>query len=218
MTRKLLFILFTLLPIALPVAAESYIQERDLLQRDDPITSLVTALRPFPQASDFSSFITLNPEALTSLLPNDTTGGVTLLVPSNTAFSTYQTKYGVSLASISQDQVRTVLQYHVLVAPLNSTDFKQATNGLTVPTFLTDQQYNNRSAGPALLAEFGKNANGQVLYFSKDPISSSSKVRVRVRQSQSGDTTNVRAGVSEVTTLDVIDGKWEGGTFQIVNE
>jgi hypothetical protein len=208
---------FALSQTAFPALATN-IKERSLLQRDDPVTSLVGALAQYPQVSGFSSFITLNPGAFDSLLPNNTNTGVTVLVPSNTALTTYESKYGVALANLPQDKIHAFLQYLVLVAPLTSANFSKASNGLIVPTLLTDTQYNNRSAGEELLNEFGKNSNGQVLYFSPDTIPTSKKMLVRVRQSQTGLATNVRAGVSEVTTIDVIDGKWSGGTFQIVNE
>jgi hypothetical protein len=84
---------------------------------------------------------------------------------------------------------------------------------------LTDEQYNNRSAGAALQTQFGKNANGQVLFFSTDSIPSTKKLRVKVRQAQAGGATaNVRAGVSEVAVLELVDGAWDDGIFQIVDQ
>jgi transforming growth factor-beta-induced protein len=192
------------------------------------LSSLRNALDDHQDASTFATYLGTNPPALASLLnPNTSTTGIskyTILVPSNNALTTYQTSTGKSLTSLPASDLSIILKYHVLVAPLTETNFT-VERGITVPTLLTDEQYNNRSAGDQLARAFGaRAASGQVLYFSSEEIASTSaassvfksKRRVLVRQANAG-AVNLRAGAGEIASVDVVDGTWDGGNFQIVS-
>jgi fasciclin domain-containing protein len=198
--RQHTFISLTLLPFTL----------------SQTLYSLTTALEKYPNLSNFTAFLNINPTVFDGLLSGNGSK-FTLLIPSDTAITSYQSSTGSSLSALPQSQILPLLSYHVLSAPIVGTNFTQ--NGLVVPTLLTDEKYNNRTAGPALQAQFGNNANGQVLYFSTEAIPSTRKLRIKVRQAQGGgDTANVRAGVSEVAAVEVVDGVWDGGVFQIVDQ
>lgn len=179
------------------------------------IASLTNALANYTNTKQFSTYLNTNPTAFTTLLsssPAAPGGGLTILIPSDSAISTS----GLSLTSLTPETLAPILSYHVLAAPLTGTNFTQA-KGITVPTLLKDALYNNRSGGAQLESQFGKQAaQGQVLFFSSDPIPTTKKFRVRVRQAGQGGA-NVRAGQSEVANVDIVDGTWDGGRFQIVD-
>jgi hypothetical protein len=98
-------------------------------------------------------------------------------------------------------------------AGLKSTDF-QASGGLTVPTQLKDPQYNNRTAGGQIIATYGPDATGQVVFVNKDPIAAPAKLKVRVL---SGGGASVRAGLAQTANITTIDGVWDGGYFHAVD-
>jgi hypothetical protein len=89
-----------------------------------------------------------------------------------------------------------------MVGDLKSGNFTNP-KGLTVPTLLTGQVYNNRTPGSVLEAGFGNNAGGQVVYIY--PVVSSSAVQVK-------------SGLGTNMTILVIDGVWNNGWFHEVPE
>jgi hypothetical protein len=180
------------------------------------ITSLSAATAQYSQLSKFRNLVTDNPSLLSAVFSSNS--NVTLLIPDDTAFDNYENATGTSLADLSVTSLTNILSYHALVSQVSSTSFAAASSGLTIPSFLTDTEFNNRSAGALLLNQFGNNAKGQVLFFSPKEIASTTKRSVIVRQAanQAG-TTNVRGGLGKVGEIDLIDGQWDGGYFQIVN-
>jgi hypothetical protein len=82
---------------------------------------------------------------------------------------------------------------------------------------LVGEQYNNRSAGAALSANFSNpaSANGQVVFIQSGLQSSSKKFRVRGAGLQS---LVVRSGLSSDANLTALDGIWDGGMFQMIDQ
>lgn len=177
--------------------------------------SLSNALSKHADLSAFNQLLSNYP----SIVDNITAGAdnkITLLVPTNDAFANFlKLSNATDISQLPVKQLLTVFQYHTLDAPLTSTNFSSP-RGLTVPTKLRDELYNLRSPGSALISQFGDEAQGQVLYVSRDTIN---PIKLRVRQSSSsGDNTaNLRAGLGQTAELTAIDGEWDGGYFQSID-
>lgn len=175
---------------------------------------LATAISNYTDLSSFRSALTSFPSLFDSVLPSSPTG-VTVLIPSDDAFQKFLNQTGTELTSLPFSLLVATLQYHVLDAEMTSANFT-APRGVTVPTLLTDQQYNNRSAGAELIDTYGENAaKGQVLFISPDPIS---PARLRVRQPSRRDTNvNLRGGLGQGGVMTAVDGVWTGGYFQVID-
>jgi hypothetical protein len=171
---------------------------------------LATALSSYKQTSIFTSLISGDPQLITQLLTPQPRG-YTILVPTDDAFSRYSQKHGVNVTSLTIPELTSILQYHILAANLTSGNFTQPL-GITVPTLLTTEANNNRTAGAALIEQFGEQAAGQVLFISKD---ATQPAKFRVRQSQ---TISARGGLAESANLDAVDGSFAQGKFQLVDE
>ena len=178
---------------------------------------LSTALSRYPEASTFQGLIDQVPWGISSLLPSGLTpnssNGVTVLIPSNKAFSTFLNASSLpNITSVPLDQLVNILHYHIMAAKMTSANFSSP-DGLIVPTLLKDKKYNNRSAGVELVNQYGADAaQGNVLYVSKDPIN---PVKFRVRQQGSG--VALRGGMGQGATINAVDGAWDLGYFQIVD-
>jgi hypothetical protein len=178
---------------------------------------LSTALSSHPEVSTFRGLIDQVPGGVSSLLPSgisaNSSKGVTVLVPSNTAFSTFLSASNLTnITSVPLNQLVNIMFYHIMYAKLTSANFSSP-NGLIVPTLLKDQQYNNRSAGTELINQYGADAaQGNVLYVSKDPVN---PVRFMVRQQGSG--IALRGGMGKGATMQAVDGAWDLGYFQIID-
>jgi transforming growth factor-beta-induced protein len=179
---------------------------------------LSTALSKYPEVSTFQGLISQVPGGVSSLLPSglspNSSNGVTLLIPSNKAFSTFLNASNLAnITSVPLDQLVNILFYHIMYSKLTSANFSSP-DGLIVPTLLKDQKYNNRSAGTELINQYGADAaQGNVLYISKDPIS---PVKFRVRQQQDSGVA-LRGGMGQGATINAVDGAWDLGYFQIVD-
>ncbi|WQF88718.1 Putative FAS1 domain-containing protein [Colletotrichum destructivum] len=177
--------------------------------------SLSNALSKHADLSAFNQLLSNYP----SIVDNITAGAdnkITLLVPTNDAFANFlKQSNAADISQLPVKQLLTMFQYHTLDAPLTATNFSSP-RGLTVPTKLRDELYNLRSPGSALISQFGDEAQGQVLYVSRDTIN---PIKLRVRQSSSaGDNTaNLRAGLGQTAELTAIDGEWDGGYFQSID-
>jgi transforming growth factor-beta-induced protein len=209
MVQSLGFMLSTAFPLVLVLLPKLAVAQ-----------TLQSAISVYPQCSQFNQILTDHPEISTQLLANAT--NVTVLVPSNSALNKYAIENGQSLdgGDLTNDDILAILQYHVAVKQLKGSDFADTgPQGLTVPTLLTDRDHNNRSAGADLVNAYGAAADGQVLFFSTSPISDGTvSVKVRKFKRQATPSTNVRGGLDGTTNLTIVDGKWTGGLFQIVNE
>ncbi|KAH8912022.1 FAS1 domain-containing protein [Coniochaeta sp. PMI_546] len=179
---------------------------------------LPAALSQYPEVSTFQGLISQVPGGVSSLLPSglspNSTKGVTVLVPSNNAFSNFlNASHLTNITSVPLDQLVNILYYHIMYAKLTSANFS-APNGLIVPTLLKDQLYNNRSAGADLINTYGADAaQGNVLYISKEPIN---PVKFRVRQQQDNSAA-LRGGMGQDGLINAVDGTWDLGYFQIVD-
>jgi uncharacterized surface protein with fasciclin (FAS1) repeats len=123
---------------------------------------LSAALSNYPDASTFQGLIKLVPGEFLSLLPSglkpNSSNGVTVLIPSNTAFSSFLNATNTTnVVNVPVDQLVNILHYHTMYAKLSSANFSSP-GGLIVPTLLKDQKYNNRSAGADLINQYGADA------------------------------------------------------------
>jgi uncharacterized surface protein with fasciclin (FAS1) repeats len=177
--------------------------------------SFLSAISAYPQFSNFSGIFQQNEAVASLLLSSSSNLPHTVLVPNNEAFANYQVKYGVLLTSLSPAEIETLVKYHVLVGKLTSANFTNPL-GLVVPSLLEGPTYDNRSAGSALSSAFGNrnDTGGQVVFIST--LVQTSKRSVFNRQSGLQDV-KVHSGLSANTSLQVIDGIWDGGWFQGVN-
>lgn len=179
------------------------------------IQSLSNALSQYADLSTFNSLINSQP----SILGNITTGSdhkVTLLAPTNDAITNFLRQSNISdVTLLPADRLLAILQYHTLDAGLTTTNFS-APRGITVPTKLRDTIYNLRSPGPAIINQYGDEAQGQVLFVSQDTIN---PAKFRVRQDSSSDkkTANLRAGLGQNAELTALDGEWDGGYFHSID-
>jgi len=165
-------------------------------------TSFLQALSSFPQFSNFTNLYINNPIVASLITTNSTELSYTILVPNNDAFIVYESFYGHPVTALSNADLQTLISYHIMIGDLNSGNFTKS-RGLTVPTLLTGQMYNNRTPGSALVDGFGSGATGQVVYIF--PAVSSTQV-------------SVQSGLGTNATIQVIDGTWDNGWFQEVTE
>ncbi|GKT50316.1 uncharacterized protein ColSpa_10497 [Colletotrichum spaethianum] len=126
--------------------------------------SLSDALSKHADLSAFSRLLSNYP----SIIENVTTGAknkITLLVPTNDALANFLKQSNASDTSqLPVDQVLTMFRYHTLDASLTAANFSSP-RGITVPTKLRDELYNLRSPGPALISQYGNEAQGKCSTF-----------------------------------------------------
>lgn len=177
--------------------------------------SFYAATSQYPQLSNFTSFYENNFPLASQLLTTTATEPHTIFVPDNDAFARYERDNGYSITALSATELTSLIQYHVLVGTLSSANFS-ASSGLTVPSLLVGEQYNNRSAGAALSANISDpaSANGQVVFIQSGLQSVTKKFRVRGAGLQS---LEVRSGLSSDANLTALDGLWDGGMFQMID-
>ncbi len=156
----------------------------------------------YATCSNFTNLYVNDPTLASLLATGSTTTPYTVLVPDNDAFVSYESFYGYPITALSSAHLQTLISYHIMVGDLNSGNFTNQ-KGLTVPTLLTGQTYNNRTPGSGLKDGFGGDAGGQVVYIF--PALSSSEVLVQ-------------SGLGNNVTIRVIDGSWDNGSFQEVTE
>lgn len=138
--------------------------------------SLLEAIAGYPGLTNFVTLLQNNPNLANALLSNANRSSLslseptTVLIPSNEAFRKESTLFGLPYQNLTVEQLQPYLQYHLLVGSVTSTNLTNST--LTVPSFLSAEQYNNRSAGAALGADTSGSHNGQVVILS--PIRTSS--------------------------------------------
>ncbi|KAH0543423.1 hypothetical protein FGG08_002281 [Glutinoglossum americanum] len=191
-----------------------------LLALLSPLThsqSFIEAISAYPQLSNFTALL-LNDTSLTASLLNTTSHNQTILAPSNTAFLQYQTLTGQSIEAVDPNLLINTLQYHTLNATLNSQSLKSgatAQKGAVVGTQLIDTRYNRKGK----LDESNIGSPGQVVYITTagaaGKLGRGVESGLSGRQLRVGATVNAGAGTS--TNMDLVDGTWDGGTFQIVD-
>jgi hypothetical protein len=181
--------------------------------------TFLEAISQYPQLANFTTLMNNNPGLAGALLTSNASSltSITVLVPDNSAFDKLQKLLGVPVGSLSVAQLEPVLSYHLLVNELTTDNFTVA-NGTTQPTFLTGPLYNNRSAGAALGSSGaeGDPKNGQVVFIeTKDEPTSARRFTVR-QLPQPG--VEVQGGLGHIINMTSVDGRWDGGVFQIVDK
>ncbi|KAI8655374.1 hypothetical protein NCS55_01188900 [Fusarium keratoplasticum] len=176
---------------------------------------LSDAISDYPTLSLFRSLIVAAPQGLTKSFSEKSTD-ITVLVPTNDAIEKYLKNAGVTdVTALDEDDIQVFFSYHIMAASLQSSDFDDP-KGKTVPTLLQSEEFNNRTAGPDLVQDFGKQATGQVVFASKVDQSGKKEKRQQIK----GDEVNLRSGLAQDVTMTTIDGKWgpkDANTFQVVN-
>ncbi|KAM0438466.1 hypothetical protein ACHAPT_001215 [Fusarium lateritium] len=176
---------------------------------------LSDAISDYPTLSLFRSLIGAAPHGLTKSL-SEKSSDITVLVPTNDAIEKYLKNAGITdVTGLDEDDIQTFFSYHIMAASLQSSDF-DSPRGKTVPTLLQSSEFNNRTAGPDLVQDFGKQATGQVVFASKIDQSDKRSKRQQIK----GDEVNLRAGLAQDVKMTAIDGKWgpkKANTFQVVN-
>lgn len=176
---------------------------------------LSDAISGYPTLSVFRSLIDAAPQGLTQTFSEKSTD-ITVLVPTNDAIEKYLENAGVTdVTALDEDDIQTFFSYHIMAASLQSSDFDEP-RGKTVPTLLQSSEFNNRTAGPDLVQDFGKQATGQVVFASKVDQSNKREKRQQIK----GDEVNLRSGLAQDVKMTAIDGKWgpkNANTFQVVN-
>ncbi|KAI9879472.1 MAG: hypothetical protein M1830_008431 [Pleopsidium flavum] len=178
--------------------------------------SFLEATGAYSQLSSFHQLLLTNSTVAAGLLGNSTNTGSngtnmtpqTILVPNNDAFTNYERANGRPITSLSSPDLTNIVQYHSLQGSLSSSDL-QNPQGLISNTALKDQRYDNRELG----------SNGaqqpQVVYIG----SASTNGTVVARQVGGAGAAGgfVESGLGAKVNVEVIDGKFDGGMFQIVD-
>ncbi|EEU36004.1 uncharacterized protein NECHADRAFT_85342 [Fusarium vanettenii 77-13-4] len=176
---------------------------------------LSDAISDYPTLSLFRSLIGAAPQGLTKSFSEKSTD-ITVLVPTNDAIEKYLKNAGVTdVTALNEDDIQVFFSYHIMAASLQSSDFDDP-KGKTVPTLLQSEEFNNRTAGPDLVQDFGKQATGQVVFASKVDQSDKKEKRQDIK----GDEVNLRSGLAQDVKMTAVDGKWGpkgANTFQVVN-
>ncbi|KAF2002312.1 FAS1 domain-containing protein [Amniculicola lignicola CBS 123094] len=185
--------------------------------------SLIDAISKNPSLSNFTAFYTANTVFASAFFSNESMYPITFLVPSNTAFATFQNQTGKSLTEIAPVDLLRIVQYHTLVSGLTTENFTSRPEGMTIPTLMIDETYNNRSVGVEMASKFGgpERSSGQVVFVKPATGSSPSKNKFRLKTRQSGSgISGVRSGLGStvnLTTTNGDEGKWDGGYYHIID-
>ncbi|ORY11316.1 FAS1 domain-containing protein [Clohesyomyces aquaticus] len=188
--------------------------------------SLLEAISPYPELSNFTAFYSANSIFANALFGNESLYPITVLIPNNNAFAAYQAKTGKSLTDVSPETLLPLIQYHTLATSLSAENLTTDSNsgtGSTIPSLLNDPIYNNRTAGPSLVAKYGgsQRASGQVVFISPAGSSSASKRFVLSSRQDGGSTTStIRSGLQSTVNLTLVDfssSTWTGGHFHIID-
>lgn len=184
--------------------------------------SLYDAISKIPELSNFTEFYNNNQAVASVLFNNQANYPITFLAPSNKAFADYQARTGTPLADVPAEKLLELVQYHTLVSNLSLGGSGDAgASGLTVPTFLTNTEFNNRSVGVSMASKFGgtARASGQVVFI-RSAESGGSKKRFVLSRQEGGAQSSIRSGLSSNVNLTVVNdeqGLWVGGRFHIVD-
>ncbi|CAM1500396.1 Fc.00g095580.m01.CDS01 [Cosmosporella sp. VM-42] len=166
--------------------------------------SLSGSISQYPSLSLFRSLLKAAPDDFDTVLSKKSTN-ITILIPTDDAITKYLSSSGVSdISELKPDDVQTFFSYHIMAASLKSTDFEDRPDGMTIPTLLQGQQFNNRTAGSGLEQAFGKAAGGQVLVASTAKHSG----KRRSKRQLNGPSVTLRAGLAQDVVMTAVDGEW----------
>ncbi|KAL8369886.1 hypothetical protein RB595_000304 [Gaeumannomyces hyphopodioides] len=153
-------------------------------------TELARAISSHANLSGFQKFLnsSSSADAFNSILPSGTSG-ITVLVPTNAALDKFYSKTGGRFEDLPW-------------------------GGLAIPTLLKDSAYNNRTAGAALISQFGAAAaQGNVVFVSAGGLS---PAKFRIRQNDAT-AANLHGGLGSDATMTAVDGLWAMGNYQIID-
>lgn len=178
--------------------------------------SFTEAISGYPALSSFKALLRENPSLaplLTSAAPGNSSQNYTILVPSNDAFIAYRKENDAEISSLPLADLKAALKYHILEEELPSAQIMTAPpSRLVIPTKLTDEKYNNRTAGAQLEEGAGNdNADGQVVILN---------VRTKKGKSKRDEDKEITvlSGLHDETKMTVLDGVWDHGVFQMVDK
>ena len=175
-----------------------------LLRRSaaDTASDLTAALSSDPSLSSMQQLVAQHPTLINDLVKDNT--AVTVFVPNNDALKAHTATAGRPLTDTPAALLTSILAYHVVAAGLTSSSFNSTFNsakGITAPTLLTGELYNNRTATPELVEVYGTSATGQVVY---------------AERSDDGGYT-LQGGQAERIKMTPVDRQWRRGYIQIVD-
>lgn len=135
------------------------------------------------------------------LIANISNHPLTELVPSDSAFANYKRDNGVAITSLNATELLPIVQYHVLVGMLDQANLSPP-QGVTVPTLLNAEQYNNRTPGALFNSEYGADrGSGQVVVINSSGSGTSSARRFTVRRSSGASVAPVRSGMDATVNM-----------------
>ncbi|KAF9774424.1 hypothetical protein IL306_007583 [Fusarium sp. DS 682] len=185
-----------------------------LANAQDLAENLAGAVADYDSTSLFRSLLNVAPQALTETLSSQDTN-VTVLVPTDDAIQSYLKASGISnVTELNQTSLQVFFSYHIMAASLSSADFDES-RGLSVPTLLKSEAFNNRTAGPQIQSQFGSDADGQVVFAKRE------RKGKRADGAVSGAIVNLRAGEEQNIKMTAVDGSWgakNASRFQIVDK
>ncbi|KAF5615868.1 transforming growth factor-beta-induced ig-h3 [Fusarium sp. NRRL 25303] len=185
-----------------------------LVNAQDVSENLAGAIADYNSLSLFRSLLSAAPQVLSETLSSQGSN-VTILIPTDNAIKSYLKDSSISdVTELNQTMLQVFFSYHTMAASLSSTDFS-ASRGLSVPTLLKSEEFNNRTAGPQIQSQFGNNADGQVVFASRVQKGK------RADGNISGAVVNLRAGEEQNIKMTAVDGSWgekNASRFQIVDK
>jgi len=166
-----------------------------------------------PSQPTHNCLIKSNPTVASSFLSASALSPQTVLVPEDNAFLSFQKSTGQSFFDASRNYQIPTIQYHILNGNYSTQDF-QRQEGITIPTALTDELYNNRTGGDEMRSSSAKtgNTDGQVVFIAPDSASTT----LQVRQVASPGA-YAQSGLGNQVNLTSVSGVWDGGSFYTVN-
>jgi len=177
---------------------------------------LAGAIANYSSLSLFRSLLTAAPQALITSLDNRDSN-ITVLVPTNEAIESYLKESKINdVTELNQTELQIFFSYHILSASLTASDF-EGDRGLSIPTLLQDALFNNRSAGPQIQSQFGKEASGQVIFALKQD----GKDKRQEKDDMGGPNVMLRAGLAQDIKMTAVDGSWgvkDVNSFQVVDK
>ncbi|KAH7182376.1 FAS1 domain-containing protein [Fusarium flagelliforme] len=177
---------------------------------------LAGAIANYSSLSLFRSLLTAAPQALITSLDNRDSN-ITVLVPTNEAIESYLKESKINdVTELNQTELQIFFSYHILSASLTASDF-EGDRGLSIPTLLQDALFNNRSAGPQIQSQFGKEASGQVIFALKQD----GKDKRQQKDDMGGPNVMIRAGLAQDIKMTAVDGSWgakDVNSFQVVDK
>ena len=166
----------------------------------DAASDLSATLSEYPRLSNLKALVDTLPGVVNSVIGDKQQ--ITILAPSNAALAAYATSNnGVELFNSSREILTNILSYHILASNIVSNNFSTS-KGLTAPSLLKGQLFNNRTAGPEFIQSFGVDANGQVIFAA--PGLNAGQYTLQAAQ-------------TENVNLTALDRRWARGTLQMVD-